>query len=93
MIHRDEPDSLPGPNSENSSPVASEGSALFAFVDLRDPFADGEVAGEQVPGPLLSILSAKRFDGLFLFHTPHTRQNARQAVDEIERTGKLSEIW
>jgi len=46
--------------------------ALFTFVDLKDPFVQGEVADEVLPGPVLSILSAKPFDELFLFHTPHT---------------------
>jgi DNA-binding NtrC family response regulator len=50
--------------------------SLFAFVDPKDPFAPGEVAGEELPGPILSILSARNFGAAFLFHTPHTLENA-----------------
>jgi DNA-binding NtrC family response regulator len=57
--------------------------ALFAFVDLKDPFMAGEIAGEDLPGPILSIMSAKQFRDLFLFHTPHTRENAYATEKEV----------
>lgn len=56
--------------------------SLFAFVDPKDPFALGELAEEQFPGPILSILSAKKFDHIFLFYTPHTRKNAQETEAE-----------
>jgi DNA-binding NtrC family response regulator len=56
--------------------------SLFAFVDLKDPFTPGELAEEQLPGPILSILSAKKFDNIFLFYTPHTRKNAQETQAE-----------
>lgn len=56
--------------------------SLFAFVDLKDPFTPGELAEEQFPGPILSILSAKKFDSIFLFYTPHTRRNAQETEAE-----------
>src|SRR5215472_14690007 len=65
--------------------VAVEGSSLFAFVDLKDPFAAGEIAGEELPGPILSILSVRRFNALYLFFTPHTRTNALATTNEITR--------
>lgn len=43
----------------------------------------GEIAGEQLPGPILSIMSAKPFGHLFLFHTPHTRENAAATEKEV----------
>ena len=49
----------------------------------------GEVAGEELPGPILSIMSAKPFGRLFLFHTPHTRENA--AATEKEVSGRYPE--
>ena len=67
-----------------SQPVKKVNS-LFAFVDLKDPFTPSEVAGQELPGPILSILSAKQFDSVFLFHTPHTRENALATKDEISR--------
>src|SRR5437867_2810325 len=68
----------------NFQPTAKVNS-LFAFVDLKDPFSPGEIAGEELPGPILSILSAKQFDSLFLFHTPHTRENALATKTEVSR--------
>jgi two-component system response regulator PilR (NtrC family) len=68
-----------------NSPPAIEDSSLFAFVDLKDPFAAGEIAGEQFPGPILSIMSARKFGSLFLFFTPHTRDNALATAEEITR--------
>lgn len=43
------------------------------------------VAGEEQPGPILSILSARRFDFLFLFFTPHTRWNAEETRREASK--------
>jgi transcriptional regulator with PAS, ATPase and Fis domain len=63
--------------------------SLFAFVDPKDPFTPGEIAGEQLPGPILSIMSAKQFRHLFLFHTPHTREHA--AATEKEVSGRYPE--
>src|SRR6185436_14504872 len=58
-------------------------SILLSFVDLKDPFTPGEIAGEPAPGPVLSILSAQPFAGVFLFHTPQTRENAEATIREI----------
>jgi DNA-binding NtrC family response regulator len=61
------------------------GKTLFAFVDPKDPFMPSPVAGEEQPGPILSILSARQFDFLFLFFTPHTRSNAKEIRREVEK--------
>src|SRR6266436_316765 len=63
--------------------VGTNVNSLFAFVDPKDPFTPGEVAGEQLPGPILSIMSAKQFRHLFLFHTPHTREHAVATEKEV----------
>ena len=65
--------------------VTTNVNSLFAFVDPKDPFTPGEVAGEQLPGPILSIVSAKQFRHLFLFHTPHTREHAIATEKEVSR--------
>src|SRR5258707_6978047 len=65
-----------------TSEAESKPNSLFAFVDPKDPFAPGELAEEQFPGPILSILSAKKFDRIFLFYTPHTRKNAQETEAE-----------
>jgi hypothetical protein len=61
------------------SEAESKLNSLFAFVDPKDPFAPGELAEEQFPGPILSILSAKKFDRIY---TPHTRKNAQETEAE-----------
>lgn len=71
-----------GPTPENSGAMTNVNS-LFAFVDPKDPFTPGEIAGEQLPGPILSIMSAKQFRHLFLFHTPHTREHAVATEKEV----------
>src|SRR5229473_42744 len=71
-----------GPAVENIGAMTSVNS-LFAFADPKDPFTAGEIAGEQLPGPILSIMSAKQFGHLFLFHTPHTRENAVATEKEV----------
>src|SRR5215469_13132692 len=69
--------------------------SLYAFVDLKDPFTAGDVAGEELPGPILSIMSARPMSRLYLFHTPHTRDIAdvtREAV--LERHPQcLVRLW
>ncbi len=71
-----------GPTTENAGAMTNVNS-LFAFVDPKDPFTPGEIAGEQLPGPILSIMSAKQFRHLFLFHTPHTREHAVAMEKEV----------
>ncbi len=73
-----------GPAVENTG-VTTNVNSLFAFVDPKDPFTAGEIAGEEVPGPILSIMSAKQFDSLFLFHTPHVHKNALATKTEVSR--------
>ncbi len=57
--------------------------SLFAFADLKDPYTAGDIAGEMMPGPVLSILAARPFTDLFLFHTPHTEENAAATAGEV----------
>jgi DNA-binding NtrC family response regulator len=58
---------------------------LFAFADLKDPFAPSEIAGEEIPGPILSIMSAKQFGTLHIFHLPDTIENGRATKEEVSR--------
>ncbi|HSB15384.1 MAG TPA: RNA repair transcriptional activator RtcR family protein [Bryobacteraceae bacterium] len=61
------------------------GKTLFAFVDPKDPFMSGDIAGEDQPGPILSLVDARQFDTILLFHTPHTRENAGATRAEVAR--------
>ena len=49
---------------------------LFAFVDHKDPFMPAEIAEEELPGPIVSILGARAFNRVYLFHTPQLAQAA-----------------
>jgi DNA-binding NtrC family response regulator len=73
------------PSDVQNCPPMRKSNSLFAFVDPKDPFMAGEIAGEELPGPILSIMSARKFDSLSLFHTPHTRTNALATENEISR--------
>jgi transcriptional regulator with AAA-type ATPase domain len=77
-----EPPGVESRHHAQTSEAESKLDLLFAFVDPKDPFAPGELAEEQFPGPILSILSAKKFDCIFLFYTPHTRKNAQETKAE-----------
>jgi DNA-binding NtrC family response regulator len=75
----------PSPCDTSLSNTIGDGSgnSLFAFVDLKDPFTPSEVAGEDLPGPILSVMASRQFDSLFLFHTPHTREKALATQYEV----------
>jgi transcriptional regulator with PAS, ATPase and Fis domain len=73
-----------GPAVENTG-VTTNVNSLFAFVDPKDPFTAGEIAGKELPGPILSIMSAKQFGSLFLFHTPQVHGNALATKTEVSR--------
>ena len=71
------------PRVAPSTEAKTKTHSLFTFVDLKDPFAPGEIASEDLPGPILSILSAKPFDSVFLIYTLGTRGNASATEAEI----------
>src|SRR3954451_1805636 len=56
---------------------------LFAFIDPKDPFMAGEIAGEEHPGPILSLLESRRFDQLHLFYTPALSAHAMATREEL----------
>ena len=44
---------------------------LFAFPDFYDPYRRGIHKMVELPGPILSLLRARRFHRLILFLLPH----------------------
>ena len=70
-------------NLDTVGAQAPVGSNLFSFIDLKDPFAASDIAGEDVPGPILSLMSVRQFERVFLFHTPNTRTNAIATEQQI----------
>jgi hypothetical protein len=47
---------------------------LFTFTGFRDPYFRGLVGQEEQAGPILSLLSARNFNRVYLFSTPSTEQ-------------------
>ena len=47
---------------------------LLTFTGFHDPYFKGLVDEEEQPGPILSLLSTRSFDHIFLFDTPTTRK-------------------
>ncbi len=47
---------------------------LLTFTGFHDPYFKGLVDQEEQPGPILSLLSMRSFDHIFLFDTPTTRK-------------------
>ena len=63
--------------------VPTSASTLFSFVDFKDPFVPGDIVGEYLPGPVLSLIAVREFEFVFLLHTPHTRNSALHTKREI----------
>jgi DNA-binding NtrC family response regulator len=73
------PVTIPAPDAD----VPTSASTLFSFVDFKDPFVPGDIVGEYLPGPVLSLIGVREFEFVFLFHTPHTRNSALHTKREI----------
>jgi transcriptional regulator with AAA-type ATPase domain len=91
MVEQDRQRPEKVPSTTQDIPATTLGS-LFAFVDLKDPFTPSDIAGEDLPGPILSIMSARNFGSVFLFHTPHTREKALTTRNEIARRHSKCQI-
>ncbi|RLC08559.1 MAG: sigma-54-dependent Fis family transcriptional regulator [Deltaproteobacteria bacterium] len=56
---------------------------LLTFTGFHDPYFKGLVGQEEQPGPILSLLSARPFDVIFLFSTPSTEQVTKETKKAI----------
>jgi len=59
---------------------------LLTFTGFHDPYFKGLIDQEEHPGPILSLLSVRKFDHAFLFDTPATQ---RVTVETNKIIGKL----
>ena len=57
---------------------------LLTFTGFQDPYALGLVGDEDQPGPILSLLSVRPFDQIFLISTPRTVKNTDQPINAIK---------
>jgi len=58
---------------------------LMTFTGFHDPYFKGLVDREEQPGPILSLLSMRSFDHIFLFDTPTTRKVTEETKETISR--------
>ncbi len=47
---------------------------LLTFTGFHDPYFMGLIGQEEQPGPILSLLSQRSFDRVYLFSTPNTHK-------------------
>ena len=57
--------------------------ALLTFTGFHDPYFKGLVGQEEQLGPILSLLTARPFEQVYLFSTPRTEQVTRETREAI----------
>ncbi len=65
---------------------------LLTFTGFHDPYFRGLVDQEEHPGPILSLLSTRSFDHIFLFDTPLTHkvtEETKEAISKLYRNSKI----
>ncbi len=65
---------------------------LLTFTGFHDPYFKGLVDQEEQPGPILSLLSTRSFDHIFLFDTPSTQRVTADTKDAIKKIHHGSEV-
>ncbi|HPA14816.1 MAG TPA: RNA repair transcriptional activator RtcR family protein, partial [Desulfobacterales bacterium] len=61
---------------------------LLTFTGFHDPYFKGLVDQEEQPGPILSLLTIRSFDHIFLFDTPSTQrvtEETKVAITKLHR--------
>ncbi|MGV8118317.1 MAG: sigma 54-interacting transcriptional regulator [Candidatus Xenobiia bacterium LiM19] len=56
---------------------------LLTFTGFRDPYDSGLIEGEEVMGPILTLLKAREFGRIYLFSTPNTKRNTVETVETL----------
>lgn len=65
---------------------------LLTFTGFHDPFFKGLVDEEEQSGPILSLLSTRSFNQIFLFDTPstqHVTKETRKAITKLYPGSKV----
>ncbi len=65
---------------------------LLTFTGFHDPYSKGLVDQEEQPGPILSLLNVRRFEHVFLFDTPTTREISRNNKEAISALYRECEV-
>lgn len=58
---------------------------LLTFTGFNDPYSLGLVGDEEVPGPILSLITVRRFDRVILFSTPNTQKHTSATRSVLEK--------
>lgn len=66
---------------------------LLTFTGFHDPYFKGLVDQEEQPGPILSLLSTRCFDHIYLFDTPSTQRITKETKDAIEKIHRQSDVY
>ena len=59
---------------------------LLTFTGFNDPYSLGLVGEEEVPGPILSLAAARKFDRIILFSTPNTGEHTSATQSVLEKS-------
>jgi len=65
---------------------------LLSFTGFHDPFAPSGVSGQMETGPVLSVLSERDFDHVYLFSTPKTSEITGLTKKEITKRHENTEV-
>ncbi len=65
---------------------------LLTFTGFHDPYFKGLVDQEEQAGPILSLLTTRSFDHIFLFDTPSTQRITTETKDAIIKLHTGSEV-
>ena len=65
---------------------------LLTFTGFNDPYTLGLVGDEEVPGPILSLISVEHFDRIFLFSTPNTEKHTSATQAAIKKACSSVEV-
>ena len=65
---------------------------LLTFTGFHDPYFKGLVDQEEQPGPILSLLSTRPFDHVFLFDTPNTQRVTEETKHAILKLHRATEV-
>ncbi len=57
---------------------------LLTFTGNHDPYAFGVLEGDELPGPVLTVLGHRAFDRVVLFGTPGMRESAEHTCEALE---------
>ncbi len=65
---------------------------LLTFTGFHDPFFKGLIGQEEQPGPILSLLSVRSFEKIYLFDTPVTQKITKNTQKAILKRYYKSEV-